>query len=124
MYFFSQSFLKSTAHPLGEIADYAIRIEFQARGSPHAQCVIWVKGAPKYGVSDDEDMCDFIDQCVSCKIPEEDGKLKQLVLLLQNHKHSSFCRRNNACHFNFPKPPAVKLSLQEIMLSLMSLHKH
>ena len=30
----SQDFLKSTAKPLGEIADYAIRIEFQARGSP------------------------------------------------------------------------------------------
>ena len=34
-----QGFLKSTAKPLGEIADYAIRIEFQARGSPHAHCV-------------------------------------------------------------------------------------
>jgi len=33
-----QNFLKSTAHPLGEIVDYAIRIEFQARGSPHAHC--------------------------------------------------------------------------------------
>ena len=35
-----QDFLKSTAKPLDEIADYAIRIEFQARGSPHAHCVI------------------------------------------------------------------------------------
>ena len=31
-----QDFLKCTAKPLGEIVDYAIRIEFQARGSPHA----------------------------------------------------------------------------------------
>ena len=30
---FFQDFLKSTANPLGEIVDYAIRIEFQARGS-------------------------------------------------------------------------------------------
>ena len=35
-----QGFLKSTAKPLGEIVDYAIRIEFQARGSPHAHCVM------------------------------------------------------------------------------------
>ena len=35
-----QDFLKSTAKPLGEIVDYAIRIEFQARGSPYAHCVI------------------------------------------------------------------------------------
>ena len=39
-----QGFLKSTAKVLGEIADYAIRIEFQ--GSPHAHYVIWVKDAP------------------------------------------------------------------------------
>ena len=43
-----QGFLRSTAKPLGEIADYAIRIEFQARGSPHAHCVILVKDAPKH----------------------------------------------------------------------------
>ena len=36
---FFQDFLKSTAKPLGEIVDYAIRIEFQARGSPHAHIV-------------------------------------------------------------------------------------
>ena len=40
---FFQDFLKSTAKPLGEVVDYAIRIEFQARGSPHVHCVIWVK---------------------------------------------------------------------------------
>ena len=40
---FFYDFLKSNAHPLG---DYGLRIEFQARGSPHAHCVIWVKNAP------------------------------------------------------------------------------
>ena len=89
-----QGFLKSTAKPLGEIVDYAIRIEFQARGSPHAHCVIWVKDAPKYNESPDSVVCDFIDQHISCKLPPEDGKLKQLVLLLQQHKHSSYCKRN------------------------------
>ena len=37
---FFQIFLKSTAHPLGEQVDYAIRIEFQARGSPHAHTIL------------------------------------------------------------------------------------
>ena len=32
---FFQDFLKSNAHPLGVIVDYSIRIEFEARGSPH-----------------------------------------------------------------------------------------
>ena len=105
---FFQGFLKSTAKPLGEIADYAIRIEFQARGSPHAHCVIWVKDAPEYGVDHDSQVCDFIDQYVSCKLPKEDGKLRELVLLLQQHKHSSYCKRNKSCRFNFPKPPSSK----------------
>ena len=105
---FFQHFLKSTAKPLGEIADYAIRIEFQARGSPHAHCVIWVKDAPEYGVDHDSKVCDFIDQYVSCKLPKEDGKLRELVLLLQQHKHSSYCKRNKSCRFNFPKPPSSK----------------
>ena len=105
---FFQEFLKSTAKPLGEIADYAIRIEFQARGSPHAHCVIWVKDAPEYGVDHDSEVCDFIDQYVSCKLPNQDGKLRELVLLLQKHKHSSYCKRNKSCRFNFPKPPSSK----------------
>ena len=53
-------------------------------------------------------MCDFIDQYVSCKVPSEDGKMKELVLLLQKHKYSSYCRRNKTCRFSFPKPPSFK----------------
>ena len=105
---FFQDFLKSTANPLGEIADNAIRIEFQARGSPHADCVIWVKDAPEFGVDNNDDVCDFIDQYVSCKVPAVDGKLKDLVLYLQKHKHSWYCRRNKTCLFSSPKPPSVK----------------
>ena len=63
---FFQEFLKSKAKPLGEIEDYGIRIEFQARGSPHAHCVIWVKDAPKYGINDNAEVCDFIDQYIMC----------------------------------------------------------
>ena len=106
---FFQHFLKSTAKPLGDIADYAIRIEFQARGSPHAHCVIWVKDAPKYGIDDDQLVCDFIDQYITCGIPSEEGKLKELVLLLQQHKHSSYCRAQNNV-----RPPANFLAIKQM----------
>ena len=99
---FFQDFLKSTANPLGEIVDYGIRIEFQARGSPHAHCVIWVKDAPKYGVDSDEKVCAFIDQYITCAVPKIDSKLKDLILLLQQHKHSTYCKRNKSCRFSFP----------------------
>ena len=99
---FFQDVLKSKAKPLGEIVDYAMRIEFQSRGSPHARCVLWVKDAPKYGVDSDEDVCAFIDQYVSCAIPAVDCKLKELVLMVQLHRHSSYCKRNKRCRFNSP----------------------
>ena len=103
---FFQDVLKSKAKPLGEIVDYAIRVEFQSRGSPHAHCVLWVKDAPKYGVDSNEDVCAFIDQYVSCAIPPNDCKLKELLLMVQQHRHSSYCKRNKRCRFNFPHPPS------------------
>ena len=79
---FFQDFLKSKGKPLGEVTDYAIRIEFQARGSPHAHTLIWIKDAPKYSINNDQEVCDFIDQYISCSIPIEEGPLRDLVLLL------------------------------------------
>jgi len=83
------------AKPLDEIVGYAISVEFQARESPHAHCALWVKIL----------LCmlwvmmktsEFNDQYLSRAIPAEGCKLKELVLLLQQHKHSSYCKRNNA----------------------------
>ena len=59
------------------------------------------KDAPKYLINSDSEVCNFIDQYISCEIPME-GRLKNLVLLLQQHK------RHNSCRFNFPKPPSCK----------------
>ena len=105
---FFPKFLKSTAKPLGEIVDYGVHTEFQARGSPHAHCVIWVKDATKYGIDSDEDVCEFIDQYITCAIPKSESKLIDFILLLQQNKHSTYCKRNKSCCFNFPKPPSTK----------------
>ncbi len=121
---FFKDVLKSKANPLGEIVDYAIRIEFQSRGSPHAHCVLWVKDAPLYGVDSNSDICAFIDQYVTCAIPAIDGKLKELVLMLQQHRHSSYCKRNRQCRFNFPHPPSIqRLSLLSSALIPKSVNK-
>ena len=109
--FFSE-FLKGPAMPLGEIVDYGIGIEFQCRGSPHAHCVLWIKDAPKYEHDDLGAVCKFIDQYITCAIPE-DGKLKDLVLLLQQHRHSSYCKRNRSCRFSFPQPPSSETLIAE-----------
>ncbi len=103
---FLNEFIKSPCNPLGDVQDFVVRIEFQARGSPHAHCMIWVKGAPKLDSSSNQDVCDFVDQYISASIPEQDSKLKDLVLQLQQHKHSSYCRTNKKCRFNYPQPPS------------------
>ena len=98
-------FLKSSAHPFGELVDYAIRTEFRARGSPHAHTILWIKNAPKLNVDTDEDVCTFIDQYVKCNIPN-DEELAQLVSKVQKHRHSATCRRHGKCRFHYPCPPS------------------
>ena len=90
-----------------------MRVESQVCGSPHAHCVLWVKDAIKYYIASHADVCDFIDQYVSCAIPAEECKLKELVLQLQQHKHSSYCKRNKQCRFNFPHQPSLKTVIAE-----------
>ena len=102
---FFQSFLKSTAHPLGELANYAIRIEFQARGSPHAHTIPWIKNAPMLGIDLDEDIVAFIEKYIHCDIPE-DEELAELVCKVQKHRHSATCRSHGHCRFHYPRPPS------------------
>ena len=98
------TFLKSSAQPIGEVVEYVIRIEFQARGSPHAHTLIWIKDAPKLGYADEADVKAFIDKYISCSLPDNDQALQDLVEGLQIHCHSPTCCRKGSCRFNYPKP--------------------
>ena len=103
----------SDAHPLGEITEYVQKIEFQARGSPHAHCLIWVKDTPKVDEQSDDEVCEFVDNYIHGKIPcdsEENSDIHCLVKKLQGHAHSSYCRPhiNAKCRFNFPRPLTTK----------------
>ena len=62
--FFSEYLLSGT-HPLGNITDYVIKIEFQMRGSTHAHCLLWVKDAPKVVKDPDDVVCAFIDKYIN-----------------------------------------------------------
>ena len=100
------TFLKSSAQPIGEVVEYVIRIEFQARGSPHAHTFIWIKDAPKLGYADEADVKAFIDKYISCSLPDNDQVLRDLAESLQIHRHSPTCRQKGSCRFNYPKPPS------------------
>ena len=113
---FFKDFLMSDAHPLGKLKEYCIKIEFQARGSPHAHCLLWIENAPKINEQSDEEVIAFCDRHISGELPDENGHDQELAILvkrLQTHVHSPYCRKdsNSKCRFNFPRPPTPKTLL-------------
>ena len=103
---FVLTFLKSVAETIGPVAEYVIRIEFQARGSPNVHTLFWIKDAPKLGYSQEDNVKLFINKYVSCSLPNTDEELRNLVESLQVHCHPQSCRRKTGCRINYPKPPS------------------
>ena len=91
----------------GKVADYAHRTEFQKRGSPHTHGLLWVDSAPKFGISSDKEICNYIDSCISCSLAV--GEEEKPFVKFQIHKHSPTCKkvvkRKPICRFGIPWPP-------------------
>ena len=77
--------------PLGKTKYYALRIEFQERGSPHVHAFIWILDAPK--ISDETEYKSFVERTISALLPdpESEPELSELVKLYQIHSHSRTC---------------------------------
>ena len=103
---FIQNFLLSTEAPLGKIADWFYRVEYQQRGSPHIHILIWLENAPTFGEDFDGDVVSFIDKIITCEKPNDNPDLLALVNR-QVHRHSHTCRKKSksVCRFNYPQPP-------------------
>ena len=101
---------------LGEVTDHFYRIEFQQRGWPHVHALFWIKDAPQLLQGDtqhDKQVCDFIDDHISCKIPDEEQQqsLHEKVSSVQSHSknHTKSCKKGKKiCRFNFPRPSSTK----------------
>ena len=99
---------------LGPVAHYFYKKEYQARGAPHYHIILWIEGAPTAGEDDSEEVLRWIQNRITCRIPEEesDPELHQLVTKYQYHKCSNYCRRRKRvkgtyityCRFRFPRP--------------------
>ena len=102
---FFKEILLTRANPIGKIVHYALRIEFQMRGSPHLHALIWTSDCPKLTHETKQDYIDFIDAHVQAYLPDNqtDSELYELVGTYQKHNHSKTCRkyRNVPCRFNF-----------------------
>ena len=84
---------------------YAIRVEFQVRGSPHMDCFLWVVYALVLTSKNEEDYVAFVDQVVHAFLCDrnENPELHNLVKLYQLHRHSRTRRKykNEPCRFKF-----------------------
>ncbi|CAB3999556.1 ATP-dependent DNA helicase PIF1 [Paramuricea clavata] len=103
---FLKDFLMSEIAPLGKLKDWFYRVEYQQRGLPHIHMLIWLENAPVFGVDKDEDVVNFIDQIITCRKPDNDTELFDLVNR-QTHRHSHTCRKKpkKLCRFNYPQLP-------------------
>jgi hypothetical protein len=102
---FFRDVLLTNANPIGNIVFYALRIEFQMRGSTHLHALICTSDCPEL-TNDTTDAYIFsIDQHVQAYLPdkETDPQLYDLVKTYQTHNHSKTCRKykNVAFRFNF-----------------------
>ena len=84
---------------------YALRIEFQMRGSPQLHALIWTFDCLKLTPDNKEPYVEFIDKYVQAYIPDEETEpqLHELVKTYHKHNHSKTCRKykNISCRFNF-----------------------
>ena len=93
--------------PLGKVKYYAIRVEFQVRGSPHIHSFLWVLDAPKLTKETKDEYIRFVDQVIKADLPDpvHDIDLFKLVRTYQIHSHSCSCKKykNVECRYNFGK---------------------
>ena len=69
--------------------------EYQARGAPHYHILLWIEGAPVAGADDDEVVLQWIQERITCRIPEPttDPELHQLVTKYLYHKCNKYSQR-------------------------------
>ena len=92
---------------IGKVTYYAIRTEFQVRGSPHVHSSIWILNPQNLSEETLGTYIEFIDNTIHANLPAPDGDLVlyELANQYQTHKHSKSCRKykNKLCKFGFGK---------------------
>ena len=100
-----ESFLKVIVldGPLGKTNCYAIRVEFQVRGSPQVHSFISILNAPH--LSSEHLYTEWLDGFFRTDLPDVDKEpqLFNLVKKYQIHRHSKTCQKfkNKSCRFHY-----------------------
>lgn len=92
---------------LGQLAYYALRVEYQLRGSPHIHCFLWILNLPSLCVDNIGDYISFVDSAIQAFLPDVsiDKELHDLVEKYQTHKHSKSCKKykDKSCRYNYDR---------------------
>ena len=82
-------------HVLGAVSHHFVKKEYQARRVPHYHMVLWMEGTPTIGKDAPAVVLKWIQERISCRIPNEatNPELYRLVTRYQMHKYSSCCKR-------------------------------
>ena len=107
---------------LGPVAHHTQYKEYQARGAPHYHILLWIEGAQMAGKDEPQEVLWWIQNRITCRIPEEDStpELHQLVTKYQRHKCSGYCQRRKKvkgtyityCRFGFPRAACESATLK------------
>ena len=78
---------------LGTVDHFYRKKEYQARSAPHYHVLLWIKDAPVIGRDDPDEVLGWIQERITCHIPnkESDPELYNLVTRYQMHKCSGYC---------------------------------
>ena len=109
--------LRSEVCPLGKLTDFYM-IEFQQSGSQHVHSLLWIENAPKYGISSLNEVIEFINSTITCKLPTTDSFLSDGEIDLQRHKHTHTCYKRKtfrSFRFGIPYPPMVQTQILELL---------
>ena len=95
--------------------------------------ILWIDGAPTVGDDESEVVLRWIQERITCRIPEENSnpELHQLVDKYQRHKCSAYCQRKKKsrgtfityCRFGYPRPTCESASLRSMDECLKSTHR-
>ena len=120
---------------LGKVTNYYFKKEYQTRGAPHYHVLLWIEGAPVIGIDPSENVLSWIQDRITCHIPdpETNPELYHLVTRYQMHKCSGYCLRSRKvkgvkgknvfikqCKFNFPRAECSHAQLNPVDPSLRS----
>ena len=109
---------------LGPVAHYFFKKEYQARGAPHYHILLWTADAPVAGTDEPEVVLCWIQDRITCRIPEENSnpELHQLVTKYHSHRCSGYCQRRKKvkstfityCRFGFLRQTCESASLRSM----------